>query len=68
MGNTNTFSSAPWTGATHGDIVSKVTYNGTNWTARAIGGNVGDTSRFSVLKLLRFQNHGLIVNQKINYL
>ena len=46
-GNTNTFDSAPWTGETHGDIITEVNYNVTGWTAKSIGGNLSNTSRFS---------------------
>ncbi len=47
-GNTNRFQGGNWSGNTHGDIITEVTgAAGTNWSARAIGGNLSDTSRFS---------------------
>ena len=46
-GNTNVFTGGNYQGATHGDIITEVNGTGASFTARAIGGNLSDTSRFS---------------------
>tara|TARA_R110002012_G_scaffold260740_1_gene442464 strand:- start:1162 stop:4803 length:3642 start_codon:yes stop_codon:yes gene_type:complete len=47
--NTNVFTGGNWSGATHGDIVTEVTGTAGNFTYKAIGGNLSDTSKFSTI-------------------